>query len=151
MKIVLAGWRDRTISSHSLTVFAEIFLSQSKDAEFLVLGRTPLIPRPPFAANLWLCVGLRVKIWLRFRFICTKTHWRLGLMNINILNDKEKICFMGPQIGSVSMLLLQNHKKIAPVLHMFGLPVLKVQAPASEEAPQIRASFLGTSVKVSQD
>lgn len=72
-------------------------------------------------------------------------------MNINILNDKEKICFMGPQTGSVSMLLLQNHRKIAPVLHMFGLPVLKVQAPASEEAPQIRASFLRTSVKVSQD
>lgn len=67
-------------------------------------------------------------------------------MNINILNDKEKICFMGPQTGSVSMLLLKNHRKIVPISDMFGYQCCKVQAP-----PQIRASFLETSVKVSQD
>lgn len=43
-------------------------------------------------------------------------------MNINILNDREKICFMGLQTGSVSVLLLQNHSKIAPISHTFGFP-----------------------------
>lgn len=53
MKSVCVGWRDRTISLHSLAVFAEIFvcLFQSKNTEFLVLGGTPLIPSPPVAAN----------------------------------------------------------------------------------------------------
>lgn len=53
-------------------------------------------------------------------------------MNINILNDKEKICFMGPQTGSVSMLLLQNHRKIVPILDMFGLPVLQSSSPSPD-------------------
>lgn len=79
-------------------------------------------PPAPSAADAPLRVGLRVTIWLRFRFICTKTHWRPGLMNINILNDREKICFMGLQTGSVSVLLLQNHRKIAPISRTFGLP-----------------------------
>lgn len=133
----------RSISLGSLTVFAEIFfLSQSRDGEVLVLEE-PLVPSPPVAANLWLCVGLRVTIWLRFRFICTKTHWRPGLMNINILNDKEKICFMGLQTGSVSVLLLQNHRKIAPISHTFGLPPLQSSNPNLRGSSSAKSIFLG--------
>lgn len=118
------------------------FLSQSRDGEFLVLGES-LVPSPPVAANLWLCVGLRVTIWLRFRFICTKTHWRPGLMNINILNDKEKICFMGLQTGSVSVLLLQNHRKIAPISHTFGLPPLQSSNPNLRGSSPDKSILLG--------
>lgn len=73
-------------------------------------------------------------------------------MNINILNDKEKICFMGPQTDSVSMLLLQNHRKIVPILHMFGLPVLQSSSPSPDKSIFLRSlcpSFTGLSTVLS--
>lgn len=142
------GGGGQVISLGSLTVFAVFwvccffFFPQRRDGEFLVLGER-LVASPPVAANLRLCVGLRVTIWLRFRFICTKTHWRPGLMNINILNDKEKICFMGLQTGSVSVRLLQNHRKIAPISQAFGLPLLQSSNPNLRGNSPDKSIFLG--------
>lgn len=48
------------------------------------------------------------------------------LMNINILNDKGKICFMGLQTGNVSVLLFQKwrRKKVPVILFTAGSPLL---------------------------
>lgn len=64
-------------------------------------------------------------------------------MNINILNDKEKICFMGLQTGSVSVLLLQNHRKIAPISPTLGSPPFPGSNPNLREGSPDKRIFLG--------
>lgn len=140
-----AGWFGGAGTAVPLALslwLRRFFLSRGRGGEVLVLGE-PLGPSPPTAAALRFRVGLRVTIWLRFRFICTKTHWRPGLMNINILNDKEKICFMGLQTGSVSVLLLQNRRKIAPICTHLGFHRYKVRAPNPRGSSSDKSIFLG--------